>query len=107
MDTYNKNNMVRQWISQACIDNNQLDLNSEIRFEWSTRLKSVYAWCWPVLKKIRFSLPRWEASSIEENRDTVIHEVCHIIAGDAEHAGEWSEAMTRAGMNPKKFRGPY
>lgn len=61
---------------------------------------------------IRFSIPLWHRASEEERRETVIHEVCHLVTNHEahlegrkvkkSHGPEWKATMLRAGVNPKR-----
>jgi predicted SprT family Zn-dependent metalloprotease len=62
--------------------------------------------------RARFSAPLWLRASEEERRQTIIHEVCHLVAAHEAHlAGrkvsrphgyEWKAIMLRAGVRPKR-----
>ena len=61
---------------------------------------------------VRFSVPLWLRASEEERRETVIHEICHLVtrheaklAGvkvEKSHGPEWKAVMRRAGVTPKR-----
>lgn len=51
---------------------------------------------------IRLSVPLWPKASREEQRETVIHEVCHVIAdavyhGNMGHGPKWQRMMKLCG----------
>lgn len=62
--------------------------------------------------RARFSIPLWLRATEEERRQTVIHEVCHLVAAheahlagrkvSSAHGHEWKAVMRRAGVTPKR-----
>jgi hypothetical protein len=101
-----RDRMVQEWVRYACLRNGRPDLAIQIKIEWSSHLKRSYAWCWPSQLRMRISKHNWYHSTVEENKDTIIHETCHLITGEREHKGAWCEAMRMAGLDPKKCSGP-
>jgi len=61
---------------------------------------------------VRFSVPLWLRASEEERRETVIHEICHLVTShearlagvtvEKSHGPEWKAVMRRAGVTPKR-----
>lgn len=63
---------------------------------------------------INFSTKLWHLASPEERRDTVIHEVCHVVANfraketsrpyPEDHGATWRSLMMKAGINnPQRY----
>jgi predicted SprT family Zn-dependent metalloprotease len=62
--------------------------------------------------RARFSIPLWVRATEEDRRQTVIHEVCHLVAAheahlagrkvSSAHGYEWKAVMRRAGVRPKR-----
>lgn len=64
------------------------------------------------IARIRFSIALWPRATEEQREQTVIHEVCHIVAHheahlagrkvSSAHGYEWKAVMRRAGVRPKR-----
>lgn len=62
--------------------------------------------------RVRFSVPLWPRATDEERKQTVIHEICHLVAAheahlagrkvSSSHGREWKAVMRRAGVTPKR-----
>lgn len=65
-----------------------------------------------VVCRVRFSIPLWHRATEGQRRQTVIHEVCHLVAAheaylrgtkvSSSHGPEWKRVMLRAGVTPKR-----
>jgi predicted SprT family Zn-dependent metalloprotease len=65
-----------------------------------------------VICRARFSVPLWLRASEAERKQTVIHEICHLVAHheahlagrkvSSAHGYEWKAVMRRAGVQPKR-----
>jgi len=101
-----RDQLIRWWIRRALKANNALELQEQIRIEWSNRFRRSYGNC-SLGGKIRLSTKHWRKSSTDENRDTVMHECCHLIAmrnaGHDKHGEPWQQAMTNAGLDPHRI----
>ena len=59
--------------------------------------------------RIRLSTVLWPRASEEERRETVVHEMCHIVVGykhgyaASAHGFEWKEAMRNCGVEPRRL----
>lgn len=68
--------------------------------------------------RIRISAELWQISPEDERKDTIFHEVCHIVdaylasknpdyprlkSGRLGHGKTWKELMVKAGLEPKVF----
>jgi len=60
------------------------------------------------LARVRFSVPLWPRATEEERHETVVHEVCHIVAQYRNgririksHGEEWQATMREAGVEPR------
>lgn len=90
-----------------------LDLLEHLKIGWSSRFTSAMgkARYSLVTKEIRFSIPLWPRATEEQRRETVIHEVCHIVsrkeANDRginirAHGPEWRALMRKCGVKPDR-----
>lgn len=62
--------------------------------------------------RVRFSIPLWPRASVQERYETVVHEICHIVANHEAalagrprpqaHGHEWKRLMWKAGVEPKR-----
>lgn len=58
--------------------------------------------------RVRFSIPLFLRASVEDQEDTVVHEMCHIIARHlfgpriSSHGHEWKLCMLKAGRAPTR-----
>lgn len=63
--------------------------------------------------RVRFSTPLWPRASAEDRRETVIHEVCHVVdmwrslsdptwQRDGKHGASWRKLMRECGVEPKR-----
>jgi len=100
---------IREWIRFACERNDVPELAQMILVEFNTRFTrrlgdGMYS---PtrMAGRIRLSVPLWPRTSEEDQRNTVVHETCHIIAfykdgNAAPHGPEWRAAMRNCGIDP-------
>ena len=104
---------IRSWIRFACERNKVDELSQVILVEWNrrfTRRLGDAAYNSVTFRaRIRLSSPLWQRASEVDRRETVIHEVCHIIVGyrfgfaAAPHGFEWKEAMENCGVEPLRL----
>ena len=104
---------IRSWIRFACDCNGVPELAQVIVVEWNrrfTRRLGDAAYNSVTFRaRIRLSSPLWQRASEVDRRETVIHEVCHIIVGyrfgfaAAPHGFEWKEAMENCGVEPLRL----
>ncbi|PWT76221.1 MAG: hypothetical protein C5B59_07055 [Bacteroidetes bacterium] len=68
-----------------------------------TRKRNAFGDVTPwVVEKIEISRPYAECNTVEQVRDTILHEIAHAIAGnEAEHGIEWKAVAQRLGANPE------
>lgn len=101
-------------IEFTCKANNISEIYETISFKFNKRFTKRLGDANPNNRVIRFSYPLWERASLEERKEVVVHETCHIIATTKAwhsksyisdpHGIEWQTAMKRAGYeNPSKF----
>lgn len=104
----------RAWANDALEMLGHPDLNVCIEFNKRFTSKMGDA-CYmtPVGPRIRLSAPMWPLIPAAERRDTVIHEVCHIVvAHEAKgkigkkrpksHGIEWKSKMRACGLEPRR-----
>jgi SprT protein len=92
------------------------EIAQRIIVKWSNRYTNCMGkahYRGPTDMTVTFSGPLWPRASADERRQTIIHEACHIIARYKHqhlggkrriqpHGWEWKQAMTRAGVAPKR-----
>jgi SprT protein len=84
----------------------------EIHWRWSSRFTSRMGDANYRTGELRFSRPLWPVASLDERRETIVHEVCHLVTyaefgidgWRASHGREWREVMSWAGYPDAK---PY
>lgn len=80
-------------------------LADEISVAWNNRLVRAVGKAWLKSARIELSRKVFEVCSASQRRDTVIHEVVHIIAfrlyQDRGHGVAWRRCMNVAGGTPK------
>jgi SprT protein len=104
---------IRSWIRFACDCNKVPELAQVILVEWNprfTRRLGDAAYNSVTFRaRIRLSSPLWPRTSSDDQRETVIHETCHIIVGyqhgfaAAAHGAEWKQAMKNCGVEPLRL----
>lgn len=118
---------IRECIRKACADNDMAWLEPFIVVSWNNRFTNrmgdanAFGSCPQTMQGVGTSLhmplgkrPRIRLSSVlfpraaqDKQRNTVIHEACHIIANvragrRVAHGDGWKIAMRRAGQTPKR-----
>lgn len=82
-------------------------LAPSITWSWNGRLTRAIARAHFQISKIELSSRLFPLLPVDEQRDTVIHEVCHLVAhhlhGPAvpHHGREWRALMVKAGGKPR------
>lgn len=99
---------IRGWIWFACERNEVPELAQTIIVEWNSRftrrLGDASYNPYTYRARIRLSIPLWGRASQEDRRETVIHEVCHVVVKYkfnpfiADRGPEWKEAMKNCGV---------
>lgn len=88
----------------------------KLHIEWNSRFTSKMGdatyYRPPGCPRIRLSEPMWPMRTEAERRDTVIHEVCHIVVRYEEattlskrskhHGPEWKAKMRQCGLEPMR-----
>jgi predicted SprT family Zn-dependent metalloprotease len=102
--SYITKNTIESIIRHTCDLNGASELAEKISFEFNNKLTSTWGRALLVRMKIELSALLWLARP-DARHDTVVHEVCHIIAWHkykAEGHGKiWKYCMRRAYMKPK------
>jgi len=62
--------------------------------------------------RVRFSIPLWSRATPKERYETVVHEICHIVANheaalkgtttSSAHGWEWKNLMRKCGVKPER-----
>jgi predicted SprT family Zn-dependent metalloprotease len=102
---------ISELIQFACDKNGRPDIAAMIAVSWSNRMivtmGKVHGG--PLIGyKMTLSAKIFASISEEEQRDTVIHETCHVIDGHVNnrkmsHGEGWKVAMCRAGLEPRRI----
>jgi SprT protein len=101
-------NIIREWITDACIAVGRIDLAHRIKWEWNSRFTRRLGDASPHLMRIRLSIPLWDRVDDAKHRNTVVHETCHllapIIAGGRvqSHGATWKRLMRQCGQEPNR-----
>ena len=102
---------IRELVSDVCGRCGHPEVAERINIRWSNRMTSAMG---NASKKrtnsqylIKVSTPLFLRASVEERRQTVIHEVCHVLDGIVNnvrmsHGPSWKAMMRRAGVAPKR-----
>lgn len=108
---------IKNWVKFACEKNNVPDLADKITIRFNFRLteKMGRAWgefCHKHINLIELSEPLWFLQSKEEQKETAIHEACHIIVDHIAkkngqkrpkgHGQIWQKAMRNCGVKPER-----
>jgi len=100
---------IHKIIQETCKSNGCPEVVDLIKVKWSNRLVASMGTARRVGKSflITLSTKLFERIDEEEQRDTVIHEVCHIIDSilnqrRMSHGEGWKAAMRRAGRKPTR-----
>jgi SprT protein len=101
---------IKEWVWFACECNEVPELAQTIIVEWNARftrrLGDAMYNPYTFRARVRLSLPLWPRASERDRRETVIHEVSHVIVKYlygpfvADHGAEWKEAMRNCGIEP-------
>jgi SprT protein len=109
MNDYTTTNEIRDLVSETFARLGCPELDRVTRVEWNgrfTRRMGDARYMANHIRgthRVRFSTPLWPRASVEERRETVIHEACHIAAahiygpGVQAHGREWKALMRKAG----------
>jgi SprT protein len=101
---------ITTWIKEACEANEMPWLTNRISWEFNGRFTRRMGDACLRTNRIRLSAPLWERAGAAEQKNTVKHEVCHLIAykinnfiGSTEPHGKlWKACMIKAGEEPTR-----
>jgi predicted SprT family Zn-dependent metalloprotease len=103
------NKTIRELIRFACECNRCPKVANLIRFEWSNRMTVTMGSVEGVAGgyHIKLSTKLFARVDEEDQRDTIIHETCHVIDGflnnvGMSHGEGWRECMRRTGLEPRR-----
>ncbi len=113
--TLSMKHAVSVWIGQTLKRLDELEILESLSVEWNERFTSRLGSArsiW-VTKNfhLRFSVPLWPRATPTERRETVIHEVCHLVAQKRAwarvvkiqpHGPEWERLMWQCGVEPTR-----
>lgn len=103
--------MIRELINFTLESLDATDL-PHISVEWSSRMFKTIAVAYVRRCMIRINVDAWNHMPQEEKEETIVHEVCHIVAWHkykcTKHGRHWQSCMLRMGYEPKasKSLGP-
>lgn len=101
---------INELIQMACDRNGRPDIRGKIVLRWSGRMTRAMG---KASKKARdhyytitLSDPLFERATIDEQKQTVVHEACHVIdaviSGRMSHGPTWKRTMRMAGVEAKR-----
>ena len=93
---------ILRYMVDACHDASRPDLIGKIKIEFADGMKTVIARASFRENKIWISRRHWPYMPEFEKRDTIIHEVCHIVCPGRGHGRQWRDAMERCGGYPRR-----
>jgi predicted SprT family Zn-dependent metalloprotease len=95
--------LVEQWIAEACELGEAPELIERIELEWSRRLVLTLGKANRLNWTIKLAEKAWFLISLDERRETVFHEVAHLIALHEgglkawDHGPTWRRIMAKIG----------
>jgi predicted SprT family Zn-dependent metalloprotease len=103
---------VKAVVKEVCERCGRPEVAERINLKWSGRMtsamgnasrKSMTAYHYT----IKLSTPLFLRATVDERRQTVIHEVCHVLDGivnnvKMSHGSSWKAMMRRAGVDAKR-----
>ena len=99
---------IREWINEACATLGCIEHAHKVRVEYNSRFTRRMGDASPSLMRIRLSIPLWGRVDDAKHKNTVIHEVCHllapIVAGGRvqSHGATWKRLMRQCGQEPTR-----
>lgn len=121
---------VREYVNYVCDELGVPQVGKAIDIEWSNRMTRVMGWAkvlslgYPVGRmndcrtgfraKVQFSSKIFELAGEKEQDETVVHEVCHVVAryldnqlvarqGLKGHGQFWASLMNKVGCPPTRY----
>ena len=101
---------IYDWIEFACGRNDVSYLTSLITVEWNNRfvrrIADATLFSHPLRGRIRIGPKIWQRADETQQRETIIHEACHIVAfhpcglNIKPHGAEWKQAMRKCDLDP-------
>lgn len=101
--------LVEVQVREACELAGHPELASEIVIVWSSRLTRTLGKASCLTSEITLAAKAWPLLDAEERRDTVFHEVAHLVAFHEVgakgwgHGSKWRRVMRRIGASPKRY----
>ncbi len=104
---------IRSWIAFACERCGCPELAAKITYSFNNSMR-IRGRAFPCSNRIEFNPKLWAKLSLQEKRNLVVHEACHLTArllyGDwltSEYKGHgvgWRECMRKCGMPLEEYR---
>jgi SprT protein len=97
---------VEEHIGTTCLALGVPQLADEIEWSWNKRLTRAIARAHFRTNHIELSALLFPLLTVDDRKDTIIHEVCHLVAhhihgpGIRHHGREWKSLMIEAGGRP-------
>lgn len=95
--------VVNAWIAEIYA---KFSLPVDCTWKWNYRALRTAGKAFPVRREMQFSYKFFQRVDENEQRDTVVHEVCHLIAfklyGDKGHKEGWKHCMLVCGHKPER-----
>lgn len=103
MTDYLSHSEIQQLVTETC---EKLSI-PQVTWRFSGRFTSKMGEARPAIGFVRFSKPLWVRATVEERRQVIIHEVCHVAAfarhGACQgHGHTWRALMVFCGVKPDR-----
>jgi len=100
------NEQMAEWLLFAADKTNSRDLAEKVSIEWSNKMISARGLAFMSRFHLKFSVALMGRSSLDEQRQCMVHEFCHIVAyhkyRDAGHGRYWQMCMRQCGLVPHR-----
>ena len=104
---------IRVWIREALQILGETALENKISVEFNNdftrRMGDASRDRFTKTYKVRFSVPLWPLASETDRRETVFHEICHVVdmargtfSSREAHGYNWARLMIQCGLAPKR-----
>lgn len=97
-DDYNQ--LIHEWCDEACLLMGA-PTSFQVSYRWNVKLGRTAGRAWSDKNMIEISPRFWQAASMSERRETVFHEVAHLLdnvmLGNWGHSPSWYALMAKGG----------
>lgn len=99
--------VVMSWVHLACVSNGVPHLANTITYQWKDNLRITAGKAYPKQNRFTLSRPLFGRISKDDQRNTVIHEVCHLLDWElnrkCDHGTTFYTLMQNAGETPSTY----